>query len=154
QSGRRSGFPRQHRILGPVRLTDKWVYGWDGTLITDRSYFQDYGLYRHVQQTNLLASTPDFVVSQAYLQGRGARRFFDIRPMYFSAFSAGDTQPQIPVIHPTMDHDYTFNQPILGGALSLHSNLTSLSRENAFFDPINQTAATNGFCNLNTADSS
>jgi LPS-assembly protein len=53
-----------------------------------------------------------------------------------------------------MDHDYTFNQPIFGGALSLHSNLTSLSRENAFFDPINQNAANNGLCNLATADSS
>ena len=47
---------------------------------------------------------------------------------------AEDSQRQIPVIHPVMDHDYTFNKPVFGGELSLHSNLTSLSRENAFFD--------------------
>jgi LPS-assembly protein len=139
---------------GQFRLTDKWVYGWDGTLITDRAYFQDYGLYRHVQQTNLLASTPDFVVSQAYLQGRGERSFFDIRAMYFYGFSSADSQRQIPVVHPVMDHYYVFNQPVLGGELTLRNNLTSLSRDDAFFDPINLTAANGGFCNLTNADSS
>ncbi len=139
---------------GQFRLTDKWVYGWDGTLITDRAYFQDYGLYKHVQNFNLLASTPDFVLSQVYLQGRGERSFFDIRAMYFYGFSSEDSQRQIPVIHPVVDHDYTVNRPVFGGELSLHSNLTSLSRDAPFFDPINLTAANGGFCNITNADSS
>ena len=63
------------------------MYGWDGTLITDKSYFQDYGLYKVQSSTNLLTSTPDYVVSQAYFQGRGERSFFDLRAMYFYGFS-------------------------------------------------------------------
>ncbi len=31
---------------GQFRLSDKWVFGWDGTLITDKSYYQDYGFYK------------------------------------------------------------------------------------------------------------
>jgi LPS-assembly protein len=137
---------------GQFRLTDKWVYGWDGTLITDKSYFQDYNLYRRVQFTNLLASTPDYVVSQAYLQGRGDRSYFDLRAMYFYGFSTVDDQKRIPIIHPILDHDYTVKQSVFGGEVSFRSNLTSLSREAALFDPINLTAMFNGQCGFANAD--
>jgi len=137
---------------GQFRLTDKWVWGWDGTLITDKSYFQDYGLYKVQQQTNLLISTPDYVVSQAYLQGRGERSFFDMRAMYFYGFSSVDEQKRIPVIHPVIDHDYTVKQPVFGGELAFRSNLTSLSREAAFFDAVTQSAVNDRTCLAPTAD--
>ncbi len=137
---------------GQFRLSDKWVWGWDGTVITDKAYFQDYGLYRGAQNSILLASTPDYVVSQAYLQGRGERSFFDARALYFYGFSSVDDQNKIPIIHPVIDHDYTFKQPVFGGELNLRSNLTSLTRESAFFDPINLNAINNGLCTFNTAD--
>ena len=138
---------------GQFRLNDKWVYGWDGTLITDRAFFQDYGLYRRVQTAgNLLASTPDYVLSQTYLQGRGDRSYFDARAMYFYGFSSADSQRQIPIIHPVVDHDYTANRPVFGGEFSVRTNLTSLSRDTAFFEPINTTAANNGLCSITNAD--
>src|SRR5207249_12186603 len=90
---------------GQFALTDKWVWGWDGTLITDRSYFQDYGLYRGVQANNLLRSTPDYMLSETYLTGRGDRSYFDIRAMYFYGFASVDDQNTIPVVHPVIDHD-------------------------------------------------
>jgi LPS-assembly protein len=139
---------------GQFRLTDKWVYGWDGTLITDRSFFQDYGLYKRVQGGSLLGTTPDYVLSQAYLEGRGDRSYFDMRAMYFYGFSSADSQSQIPVIHPIVEHDYTFKQPVMGGELSLRSNLTSLTRDAAFFDPINANAELNGLCAITNADPS
>jgi LPS-assembly protein len=138
---------------GQFKLTDKWVYGWDGTLITDKSYFQDYGLYRNVQATNLLTSTPDYVVSQAYLQGRGERSFFDLRAMYFYGFTSLDDQKQIPVILPVMTHDYTMKQPVFGGEVSFHSNITNLSRDTAFYSPITQTAIDGNLCASTSADS-
>ncbi|MEA2936860.1 MAG: LPS-assembly protein [Alphaproteobacteria bacterium] len=136
---------------GQFNLTSKWVYGWDGTVITDRAFFQDYGLYKP-QGSNLLRSTPDYVLSQSYLQGRGERSYFDMRALYFYGFSSVDSQKQIPVIHPVIDHDYTFGRSVFGGELSLRSNLTSLSRETAFFDPINQTASNNGLCAIGNPD--
>jgi LPS-assembly protein len=100
----------------------------------------------------LLTSTPDFVVSQGYLQGRGERSFFDMRAMYFYGFSSVDDQKRIPIIHPLVDHDYTVKQPVFGGELAFRSNLTSLSREAAFFDPITQTAANTRICGVANAD--
>ena len=29
---------------GQFNLSDKWVWGWDGTLLSDKTYLQDYGL--------------------------------------------------------------------------------------------------------------
>src|SRR5262249_18854917 len=133
---------------GQFRITDKWVYGWDGTLVSDRAYFQDYGLHRNLQNGNLLGPTPDNIISQGYVEGRGERSFFNARAMYFYGFSSVDSQGQIPVVHPIIDHDYTANRPILGGEFSIRSNLTSLSREDPFFQPINPTAVANGYCAL------
>jgi LPS-assembly protein len=134
---------------GQFRLSEKWVYGWDGTLITDKSYFQDYGLYKNVQGTNLLTSTPDYVVSTAYLQGRGERSYFDIRAMYFYGFTSLDDQKQIPVIHPVIDHDYTVKQPVFGGEVAFHGNVTSLSRDAAFYSPITTDPS---LCAITSAD--
>jgi LPS-assembly protein len=130
---------------GQFRLSDKWVYGWDGTLVSDKAYFQDYGLY-HATSSSLLGSTPDFIASQAYLQGRGDRSFFDARAIYFYGFTSTDNQAQLPVVRPIIDHDYTANNPVFGGELSLHTNAISLSRNQAEFDPINLAASTGGFC--------
>ena len=39
---------------GQFRLSDKWVFGWDGTLLTDKSYFQDYGFFKTANVNDLL----------------------------------------------------------------------------------------------------
>ena len=121
---------------GQFNLSDKWVWGWDGTLLTDKTYFQDYGLLKGIQGGNLLRSTPDYALSQVYLAGRGDRSYFDARAMYFYGFSLADDQKQIPVVQPVIDHDYVFKYPIFGGELGFRNNLTSLSRDTANFDPI------------------
>ena len=137
---------------GQFALTAKWTWGWDGTLLSDKTYFQDYGLQKNIQSTNLLRSTPDYALSQLYLVGRGDRSYFDMRTLYFYGFSAADDQKQIPVVHPVMDYDYVFKNPIMGGELSFRSNLTSLSRDTANFDPISQAAVNGGLCLPTTAD--
>jgi len=137
---------------GQFRLSDRWVYGWDGTLITDKSFFQDYGLYRGMQSSTLLRSTPDYVLSQGYLAGRGDRSYFDMRAMYFYGFSSDDDQKRIPVVHPLIDHSYTLDQPIFGGEASLRNNFISLSRAAAAFDPVTQLAANASLCSFGIAD--
>jgi LPS-assembly protein len=141
---------------GQFNLSDKWVWGWDGTLVSDRTYLQDYGLNRRNFQSgsnDLLRSTPDMAVSQLYLVGRGDRSYFDARTLYFYGFSLADAQSQLPIVHPVVDHDYTVQKPILGGELAFRSNATSLSRDSANFDPISQAAVMNGtLCGPMTAD--
>ncbi len=55
-------------------------------------------------------------------------------------------QSQIPVILPVIDYNYTFDRPILGGELGYRLNFTSLTRQDADFDPITQLASNNGTC--------
>ena len=137
---------------GQFNLGEQWVWGWDGTLLSDRTYLQDYGLQRNVQSANLLAVTPDYALSQIYLTGRGERSYFDVRSMYFFGFSSLDNQNQLPVVHPVIDHDYVSNRPILGGEVEIKSNFTSLTRSTASFDAISTQALLFGYCGPTTAD--
>jgi LPS-assembly protein len=137
---------------GQFALSNKWVWGWDVTAPTDQSFFRDYRITRINPQASILADVPDYALSQIYLAGRGDTSYFDVRSYYFYGFSASDDQKQIPIVHPVLDHDYTVGQPILGGVVTSRSNITSLSRESANFDPISALAVNNGFCTLSTAD--
>ena len=137
---------------GQFNLSEQWVWGWDGTLLSDKTYFQDYGLQKSLQSTNLLRSTPDYALSQFYVAGRGDRSYFDVRAMYFYGFSVLDDQSQLPVVRPVLDHDYVFKNPILGGEVELRNNLTSLSRQTVSFDPISAQALAYNLCGPATAD--
>ena len=90
-------------------------------------------------------------MSQIYLVGKGDRSYFNMRSIYYYGFSEADNQHQIPTIHPVMDYNYTFKNPVLGGELGYSLNLTSLSRDQANFDPITTAALTSGQC-AQTAD--
>jgi LPS-assembly protein len=137
---------------GQFLLSEKWVWGWDGTLLSDKTYLQDYRLQQSVQSANLLRSTPDYALSQLYIAGRGDRSYFDARTFHFYGFSLADDQKQLPIIHPVVDHDYVANEPILHGELAARSNLTSLSRDSANFDAISKLAISGNLCGPTTAD--
>jgi LPS-assembly protein len=140
---------------GQFNLSDKWIWGWDTTVLTDKTFLSDYRLSQfsaNYDTLSIVLRSPDYALSQLYLAGRGDRSYFDARAMYFYGFSASDVQAQIPVVLPVIDHDYTVDEPILGGALAFHSNLTSITRQSANFDPISTKAINTGLCSLNTAD--
>lgn len=140
---------------GQFNLSDKWVWGWDTTVLTDKTFLGDYRLQQFNMSYNAMSPVlrqPDYALSQLYLTGRGDRSYFDARSMYFYGFTSSDSQSQIPVVLPVIDHDYTVDQSVLGGELSFHDNLTAISRQSANFDPISSFALGNGLCALNTAD--
>jgi LPS-assembly protein len=140
---------------GQFSLSEKWIWGWDATLLTDKTFIADYRLSQfspNYQTQSLVLRSPDYALSQVYLTGRGDRSYFDARTMYFYGFSSSDAQAQIPVVLPVIDHDYTLDQSVFGGELSFHDNLTSISRQSANFDPISAMALNSSLCMLNTAD--
>lgn len=132
---------------GQFAINNRWVWGWDALLLSDRTFLQDYNprLSRYRIEDPFLTGSSEGI-SQVFLVGRGNRSYFDARSIYYLGFSEQDSQDQIPIIHPVIDHTYTFDQPVFGGELSIDSNVTSLSRNNADFDAINATAAGNGTC--------
>src|SRR5262249_29582435 len=84
--------------------------------------------------------------------GAGERSYFDIRSIYYYGFSQFDHQGQIPVIHPVLDYSNVLPYQLLGGEFSYKANLTSLTRQQAEFNAITQSAQNSGVCQSPTAD--
>jgi LPS-assembly protein len=139
---------------GQFAINDKWVWGWTGTLVTDPLFFQDYSLSQFAASAYdpFLSSIAATAVSQVYLTGAGDRSYFDIRSIYYYGLSEVDVQKELPIIHPVLDYSNVLAQQVMGGELSYKINLTSLTRQQAEFDAINQTAINGGLCASGSAD--
>jgi LPS-assembly protein len=138
---------------GKFALNSQWTWGWDAMVVSDKTFFQDYGLSNYLQTNNAFRNfITDAGTSQVYLTGRGDRSYFDARVLYTYGLSLADVQSQLPVIYPVIDYAYVWGQPILGGELSFKGNLTNLSREAAEFDAISQNAIDNNLCATPTAN--
>jgi LPS-assembly protein len=132
---------------GSFALNGQWIFGWDAMMVSDKTFFQDYGLNNYLQINSSFQNfISDAGTSQVYLAGRGDRSYFDARIIYTYGLSLADVQSQLPVVYPVIDYAYTFGQPILGGELSYKANVTNLSREAAEFDAISQNAIDNNLC--------
>jgi len=138
---------------GRFALSPMWTWGWDAMIVSDKTFFQDYGLNKYLQVNDSFRNfISDAGTSQVYLTGRGDRSYFDARVIYTYGLSLADVQSQLPVIYPVIDYAYTFGQPVFGGELSYKANLTNLSRQSAEFDAISNNAINNNLCNPTTAD--
>jgi LPS-assembly protein len=141
---------------GQFNITDKWVWGWTGVLVSDPTFIYDYGMARFNGinldpfQTGTSEATEG--ISQLYLAGRGERSYFDIRSVYYTGYSELDQESQLPVILPVLDYSNVLPQQVMGGELSYKLNLTSLTREEASYDPISEAAINNGICANGTAE--
>lgn len=147
-SGQAQSFRGAVFTQGQFNITNQWVWGWTGYLVTDPTFISDYGLSR-LNPPNLdpFGSTINTTgVSQLYLAGRGERSYFDIRSIYYTGFSQLDQQAQLPVIHPVLDYSNVVAHDVLGGELAYKFNLTSLTRQEASFDAISQAAINNNIC--------
>jgi LPS-assembly protein len=154
--GAYAGYPGDRQFRGGIdtkgqfAINDKWVWGWDGVLLSDYYFFSDYRLAQYRDPLGSFLSLPTEAISQLYLTGVGNRSFFDVRTIYYLSFSG--SQDKVPVIHPVLDYSNVINSPILGGEFSYKTNLTSLTRSTAAFDPITTLANTNGLCLNASAD--
>jgi LPS-assembly protein len=138
---------------GRFGLSPAWTWGWDGVLVTDATFFQDYKI-RPLQQQSTDPELNRLLegVSQLYLTGRGDRSYFDMRVIHYYGYSESDVQSTLPNILPVIDYAYTFEQPVFGGELGYRVNFTSLSRATASFDAVSLNAVINNWCGLNSAD--
>lgn len=153
-----AGQPGDRELRGGVEtkgqfaLNDKWVWGWDGVLLSDKAFFVDYRLSQYKDTWGSFLSQSTEATSQLYLTGVGNRSYFDARTIYYLGFAAADVQAQIPIVHPVIDYSNVLDRSILGGEFSYKTNLTSLSRQTAAFDPVTTLAANNGWCSPTSAD--
>jgi LPS-assembly protein len=133
-----SGTYAQHDWRGGIRTTgefdinQQWSYGWDITAQSDRTFTRNYGV---------LNDNHDFATSTAHLTGMSDRNFFETRGYYFQVLTDDPTnlkydQDRQPIVGVT-DHEYIVDHPVLGGELSVTSNITKLYREDE--DPFSKT---------------
>src|SRR6201999_1368583 len=135
---------------GQFALNDKWVWGFDGVVLSDYYFMSDYRLAQYKDPLGSFLNMPTEAISQLYLTGVGNRSYFDARTIYYLSFSGN--QSQVPVVAPVIDYSNVINHNIWGGEVSYKGNFTSLTRDTAAFDPINATALANGNCLPTTAD--
>ncbi len=117
---------------GKFYLNEKWTFGWDGAIATDKFYFTDY----KVKPTSLASNYFSESISKVYLQGRGERSWFDLSAYHFLGITTTDWQPQIGTAAPSFDFDRRFTPDGLGGELKLTANAAAIQRDAAFYQPI------------------
>ncbi|MDI4654854.1 LPS-assembly protein LptD [Xanthobacter autotrophicus] len=108
---------------GAFALNKFWTFGWDGTLVSDRTFLQDY---------NLIGDGVSTKTSTVYLTGQGDRSFFDVRGLYFLGLSVTDNQDLQPIVG-TLNYNKVFDKALWGGESGIKANLTSLTRQEADF---------------------
>jgi LPS-assembly protein len=135
---------------GQFNITNQWVWGWTGVLVTDPTFISDYSLGRfngnNLDPFHTGTSESSEGISQLYLAGRGDRSYFDLRSIYYTGYSELDQQSQLPIIAPVLDYSRTLPEQIMGGELSYKINITSLTRQEASYDPISEAAIANNIC--------
>jgi LPS-assembly protein len=119
---------------GQLFISEKWKFGWEFIVLSDKWYLYDYSVPSQTLSSNYFSET----TSTLYLNGQGDRGYFDLRGYYFQGLSSHDYQPQQPIIRPVWDYNKTFDvDPAktagIGGQLEFDFNLTSLSAASASF---------------------
>jgi LPS-assembly protein len=117
---------------GEFHLNEKWVFGWDGSLATDKAYFTDY----KVKPSNLSSVFLAETVSSVYLRGRGERSWFDLSAYHFLGLSTRDWQPQIGTATPSFDFDRRFTPAGIAGELKVTANAVAIHRDAAYFQAL------------------
>ena len=127
---------------GLFYINKQWSWGWDATLLTDRTFLGDYWLINAPLSGLRLTER----TSQAYLVGQGERSYFALRAMAFTGLALADRNNEQPFIHPILDYSNILSKQVAGGELAYRVNLTSLSRQEADFAPTNLVAKATTIC--------
>jgi len=105
---------------GKFAINQYWEWGWDVTEETDDTFRRFFKL------DNILASDR---VSELYVTGQRDRNYFSARAYKFGGRLSTDTSTAESWVHPIIDYNYIFSDPILGGELSFDTNILSISRD-------------------------
>jgi LPS-assembly protein len=117
------------RTAGEFEINDFWRWGFDGRLTSDPTFQRRYNFTNDTEYRN-----------EVYLTGQSARNWADARIINYKSMTVTsrtgrfvNEDPYLPVIHPVIDYNYIFDQPVLGGRLGIDVNFLSLSRRQAEF---------------------
>ena len=114
-------------------INEKWRFGWDVTLLSDRWFLQDYRMPSTTVSSNFFRES----TSTVFMTGQGDRGYFDLHAYYFQGLSRFDIQDQQPFVGPVIDYNKTFDlnpaKTFIGGQVEIDANLTHINRSLAAY---------------------
>jgi LPS-assembly protein len=114
------GFRGSLKTQGLFSLSSWWGLGWDVTLESDDTFRRFYGL-----DGRLITDR----VNKVFAEGISDRNYFGATLYHVGGLLLVDTPRSESLVHPVIDYNYVFADPILGGELRWDSNGYSLSRD-------------------------
>ncbi|MEW5962551.1 MAG: LPS-assembly protein LptD [Pseudomonadota bacterium] len=105
---------------GKFALGSWWNAGWDVTLESDDTFRRFY------KYDNILLTDR---VNQIYLGGQSDRSYMRTTLYHFGGLLLNDPPSAESRAHPIIDHNYVFDDPVLGGELRWDTNVLSFSRD-------------------------
>ena len=116
------GFRGMVASTGHFQINPRWTFGWKVMSQTDNNFSRTYEIKGHEDST---------FTNQGYLSGLGRRNSFDLRAFYFDVQDADpiDKAERQQAIAQTLDHEYIVPEPVLGGELSVTTNITNIDRD-------------------------
>lgn len=103
---------------GQFEITESWKWGWDLEVTSDDTFLRRYKI-----------NNKNTLISQVYLTGLNGRNYFDLRSYYFQGLRSTDDNDTTPVVFPALEHNYTFDQDVLGGEVDIDTTFFHLQRK-------------------------
>jgi LPS-assembly protein len=122
---------------GFIDITDKWRFGWNIALLSDKWFLDNYKEKDYSLSSNYFRE----LTSTIFLTGQADKGYFDIRGYHFFALSPYDQQQQQPLVGP----DISYNKAVslapeqsfgLGGQLDIDANMATIVREMASYQSV------------------
>lgn len=110
---------------GRFQINPRWAFGWNGLLQTDQNFAKTYSIQD-------FSST--LFENKIYLTGIGDRSYFDARAIkydYQTTSFPNTREKELGTVLPSVDYNYTLNNPVAGGELSFDLNMRGNQREMA-----------------------
>ena len=126
---------------GEFWINPRWIWGWDGTLASDRTFLVNY------KQPH---NSAEDAVSSLYMTGLGEKNYLDVRAMGIQILQENGVQPgttvppssvqgtfslpgedlqsKMPFVWPVMEYDAVHDTAVYGGEFAYNMNFTTLSR--------------------------
>lgn len=112
---------------GQFKLSDFWSWGWDGTLVSDRTFLDDYNF--GYEDKNLVTS--DMIASDMHVTGMADRTYISAQMLHYQTTLTDESQDLLPTALPYVTASHIFADPVFGGELGFDLNAYSLSRDEA-----------------------
>ncbi len=105
---------------GDFAINPDWSWGWNGTLVSDRTFLADYDFdNRRISQ------------NEVYVRGLKDRDYVSAQALNFGALSDEVDASSLPTALPYITGEHYFDQPIVGGELSVNWSAYSIARDNS-----------------------